>query len=158
MAICCVVSRACVLTYDRNPPGMVRASRSLPVRSARKTTPTTISQPERLASDALLRHLQGTQDNDEIRAVGAARFLDRLQHPNTRTGSSLGKRSLNQGMKTSKAPPKLPAMPRSHDHHNLRSLNSGALGLADGLHLQPTDPGKTPLVSCCFPHRQASIP
>jgi hypothetical protein len=59
-------------------------------------------------------------------------------------------------MKTSKAPPNLPAMPRSHDHHDLRSLNSGASRLADGLHLQPTNPGKTPLVSCCFPHRRAS--
>jgi hypothetical protein len=59
-------------------------------------------------------------------------------------------------MKTSKAPPNLPAMPRSYDHRNLRSLNSGASRLADGLHLQPSDLGKTPLVFCYFPHRQTS--
>jgi len=33
MAICGVVASESLLTYDRNPPGMLRTSRSLPVRS-----------------------------------------------------------------------------------------------------------------------------
>jgi hypothetical protein len=33
MAICGVVASESLLTYDRNPPGMPRTSRSLPVRS-----------------------------------------------------------------------------------------------------------------------------
>nr|AKQ01181.1 hypothetical protein [uncultured Nitrospirae bacterium Rifle_16ft_4_minimus_14985] len=32
-SICCVLGPSEILTYDRNPPGMLRTSRSLPVRS-----------------------------------------------------------------------------------------------------------------------------
>jgi len=37
----------------------------------------------RLASGALLRHLQGAYGRISTRAVGAPRFLNRLQQPNT---------------------------------------------------------------------------
>jgi len=36
MVICGVVASESLLTYDRNPPGMPRTSRSFPVRSGGK--------------------------------------------------------------------------------------------------------------------------